>query len=112
MILAFELTMPSPPSWNGKWSGEDRRWIVFRTFATDGAAARVAAYGRVHCYRWSDGWQANISVWPVSHEEMNRLLKLSAGFNGYDWMVNSIIDHGKIYADHEKPKAAAIPVTG
>ena len=107
MILAFELTMPSPPSWNGKWSGENRRWIIFREFATDSAAARVAAYGGRHSYRWSDGWTAVVSVTPVSQEEMNRLGKLSAGFNGYDWMVSSIIDHGKIYADHEKPKAAA-----
>ncbi len=30
----------------------------------------------------------------------------SHGFHGYDWMVASILRHGQIYADHERPEAA------
>ena len=28
MIVCFELSMPNVGSWNGKWSGEDRRYII------------------------------------------------------------------------------------
>jgi hypothetical protein len=54
-----------------------------------------------YTYSWSDGWGASIDVREVGRKEAVRLRRKSAGFSGYDWMVNTIIKYGKPMADHE-----------
>ncbi len=45
-------------------------------------------------HRWSDGWCAQVTGRIVRTGER---LKKSDSFNGYDWMVDRIIDHGDTY---------------
>lgn len=32
MILAFTLSMPNCASWNGRWSGEGRKYVIIKAF--------------------------------------------------------------------------------
>lgn len=103
--VAFFLSMPSCPSWNGKWSGEGRKYVIVKRFTTAKGgqlAAEMIAHGS-YWYSWSDGWGAQVSVKEVDGREAARLRKESNGFAGYDWMVESIMSYGKILADHEIP---------
>lgn len=95
-LIAFELTMPSPPSWNGRWSGEDRLHCKIERL-THATAARVLERTS-YSYHWPDGWTAVISVRQVTKDQAAKLRRSSVGFAGYDWMVRSIVDHGEIKA--------------
>lgn len=99
MLIAFELTMPNRGSWNGRWSGEDRRWIVVRNMGSgkrrEEAAASILDKGHWN-YSWSDGWTASVSAKEIDGHEARKLRRISSGFYGYDWMVDSIIRHNKI----------------
>lgn len=104
MILAFQLAMPNPPSWNGKWSGEGRVYAVLKTYKSQKAIAKARELIGPHFYHWSDGWTACINVSEVTPAESKRLRNKSVGFAGYEWMIRSLETYGKIYADHEIPK--------
>ena len=95
--IEFRLSMPNRASWNGKWSGEDRNYTLDRDLDDERA---VQLSGQSWSYGWPDGWCAEISarIVPAGEER-----KPSHGFDGYDWMVASILRYGKIYADHEVP---------
>jgi hypothetical protein len=97
--VEFKLTMPSRASWNGGWSGDDRNFTIVREI-DDVIAAKLD--GCSWPYRWSDGWFANVAARVVVPGSQ---LAKSDGFNGYDWMIDSILRYGKIYADHERPEA-------
>jgi hypothetical protein len=103
MILAFNLSMPNCASWNGKWSGEDRKYVIVKTFRSKEAIekARLILDKGYYYYGWSDGWGAGIKVKEVDSRQAAKLRKESDGFNGYDWMVKTICDYGKPMADHE-----------
>lgn len=109
MIVAFTLSMPTARSWNGKWSGEGRCYAILKTYRTQKAIAKIAPLisERSHFYGFSDGWCACVEVREVDSAEARKLRKNSVGFAGYNWMVDSLLTYGKIYADHEIPKAAA-----
>jgi len=103
MILVFELTMANCPSWNGRWSGEDRGHYLFKNFmgAKGGMrAAKLIADGPYR-YQWDDGWAALISVREVDADEARRLRSRNAGFCGYDWMVETIVLYGQPLAAHQ-----------
>lgn len=110
MQVAFTLSMPGVGSWNGRWSGEGRHYVIVRHYAGKKAIAaieeRLAASKYWH-YRWSDGWAAGVSARVVDAREARKLRAKSDGFCGYDWMVDSIEDLGKILADHERKQAVA-----
>ena len=99
--VKFTLSMPGRGSWDGKWSGEARAYFVVRTLNDEDAARVLTQTG--YGYSWRDGWSASVAVAAVAKGE--RVGK-SDGFNGYDWMIDSIIKHGRIYADHEVPEIA------
>ena len=102
--VEFRLAMPGKSSWDGKWSGEGRNHTLVRELDDDQAAQ---LNGQAWSYGWSDGWRAEVHARIVC---MGAALAPSHGFNGYDWMVASILQYGKIYADHERPEtAAAVP---
>ena len=96
--VEFTLTMPNRGSWDGKWSGEDRNYTLVRDFDDE----HDQLDGRSWSYGWPDGWRAEVSARVVPEGET---LKPSHGFRGYDWMVESILRYGKIYADHQLPTA-------
>lgn len=94
-MIVFELTMPHAASWNGKWSGAERRHI--RT-AYERHVPREL-WNRDFEYQWDDGWCACVSVKRMPAREAAKLEKVSAGFCGYDWMIRSIVHKGFIEPD-------------
>lgn len=98
MTLAFFLSMPGCPSWNGKWSGDGRKYVIVKTFRgakQEANAQGILLHGCYH-YRWDDGWSAAIEVVKVEKNEAASLRRTSDGFCGYDWMVDTIVAYGKI----------------
>ena len=103
MTLAFHLGMANCPSWNGRWSGEGRKYVIVKTFRSKKAIEKAERIRdtKHYYYRWSDGWGASITVTEVDSSQAAKLRKESEGFNGYDWMVRTICDYGQPMADHE-----------
>ncbi len=99
MKISFTLSMPNNNSWNGKWSGEDRKFVRVKDFGKTkkgiGRAETILA-GRAYSYNFGDGWRASVAVAEVDNATARKLTKQSAGFCGYDWMIDSIIYNGKI----------------
>lgn len=98
-IICFELSMPNRGSWNGGWSGEERLYARIRRFGRGKAAndqsERILAEGSYY-HSFGDGWGASVGVREVSAAEARKIENKSAGFCGYDWMIQSIIDCGEI----------------
>jgi hypothetical protein len=105
-ILCFELSMPNVGSWNGRWSGEGRCYARIRKFGRSKAAkeqaAKILTEGSYY-YNFGDGWAASVSVREVTAAEAGKIERRSAGFCGYEWMIDSIIRDGEILV---KPRAA------
>lgn len=91
-MIVFILSMPGKGSWNNQWSGEGQLYAKF----LPNNKVPSEYIGQSFIYRWSDGWVASIKVEKITSIEATKMKKRSAGFCGYDWMVNSIIDHGQI----------------
>jgi len=91
-MIVFELTMPGRGSWNGRWSGENNRYI--RTRYERKVPKEI--WDKDFFYRWDDGWTACVSVRKVSAPEARKLERQSMGFCGYDWMINSLLIHKEI----------------
>lgn len=91
-LVAFELTMPSRNSWNGRWTGEEKRYVLVRRTRKEDIAD-TSFY-----HDFGDGWGACVRTWVVDGEQARKLRRLSDGFGGYDWMVDSILSHGSIRA--------------
>lgn len=108
MNLVFQLSMPGSPSWNGKWSGEGKLYAIVKSFSSQKAKSKAREILAKHwySYSWSDGWRASIEVRECDAREARIIRGRSAGMAGYDWMVQSILDHGSIKADHEIAKVA------
>jgi hypothetical protein len=90
----FTLSMPNNNSWNGRWTGQDKKYIE----------ARELPKGKTlldhHSYNFGDGWRAVIDIQIVDDvKRKNKLMKYSDGFCGYDWMIDSIMKHGAIKTD-------------
>jgi len=103
--IAFTLSMPNRGSWDGKWSGEENSYCVVRQFSESKKGQAIVQKlldNSSYYYRWSDGWGASVDVKQVDGKESAALRRKSKGFCGYDWMINSIITHGAIYASHDE----------
>lgn len=97
--LKFELSMPHRGSWNNKWSGDNSRFIRIYTYSNKDFKDKNLdkLVDRYFYYRWNDGWEACVSVKLLfDAKEKNKLKKLSVGFCGYDWMIESILECGEI----------------
>lgn len=106
MILAYTLSMPRATSWNGHWSGEDQPHVITRSYRSGKRrelARRILAEGPYR-YSWDDGWRARIDVEEVDNRRAVAMLRTSAGFAGYEWMVDTIEKYGKPLATHELPQ--------
>lgn len=107
MIVSFELTMPNRGSWNGRWSGEDKKFFVIKKFAkrfvikTEHFKTLLEKGRDGWYYRWEDGWGASINAEVIDSKEAAKRRKISSGFCGYEWMIGSIILRGTIKASHE-----------
>lgn len=111
MIISFELTMPNVASWNGRWSGEGKKYYVVRKAYSHEAKRIKELIGEKQSvswyYRWEDGWGANVSLEIIDAAEGRKRRKITAGFCGYEWMIESILKYNRIFAKHQEPK----PVT-
>ena len=98
--LIFTLTMPNRGSWNNKWSGDSCKYVVAKKFSKKEFEALPDIVNKSHMYSWNDGWTALVSVELVTTaKEKNSAIKNSNGFCGYDWMITSLLKHGKILKD-------------
>lgn len=106
MNLAFTLSMPNNNAWNGRWSGEGRLYVIVKRFPDSKKAQEKYAplIGKAFYYNFGDGWGASVSVRQVVGKEVTALRKKSAGFCGYDWMVEEILQHGRILSRGERDK--------
>ena len=101
-MLSFELTMPNVGSWDGKWTGEGQ--AKFRTRKVDRKKENELD-GQSFYYNFGDGWGASVRVEKVDAREAARRRKKSVGFSGYEWMIDEILEHGRILTLEERRKA-------
>jgi hypothetical protein len=97
MLMAFELSMPGCGSWNGRWTGEGRPYVRVENITKKWDVKP----GR-HSYDFGDGWRASVTVRQVDGKTAAKLRRQSAGFCGYDWMINEIKNHGRILTLQER----------
>ena len=97
MLLAFELSMPGCNSWNGRWTGEAKHYV---RVVNTGKHSAVKP-GRYE-YDFGDGWRAAVDVRQVDAKTARQLRRGSAGFCGYDWMIDDIRTHGRIKTRAER----------
>ncbi len=91
-LIAFELKMCNIGSWNGKWTGEGRRYIEVRRVENN-VAEKILPKKSYH-HSWGDGWACNIHVTLIDSKEKRKLSKhFKNGFCGYGWMIDNIIDY-------------------
>ena len=95
MLISFQLSMPNNNAWNGKWSGEGKCYVRVRSYRKPAAWMDKDYYH----YSFGDGWAAGVTVKKIDMSEAKKLRKASAGFCGYEWMIDSIERIGKISAD-------------
>jgi hypothetical protein len=93
MLISFELSMPGANSWNGKWSGDGKCYAIVRSYRKP--MFKLGYYS----YSFGDGWRAAVTVRECSPAAARKLRKQSRGFCGYDWMVDRIVNYGKILND-------------
>lgn len=96
--VEFRLSMPGRSSWDGRWSGQDRNYLLVRTVPNAVADELMAVGSWFH--RWDDGWTAQVTARVMAPGE--RASK-TAGFAGYDWMVTNIIAYGSPYTTGATP---------
>lgn len=107
MKVCFELTMPNVGSWNGKWTGADKKYYIVRTYFGERAKQMKAIeekevkYASWY-YDFGDGWGASVLMEIIDATEAKKRLKNSKGFAGYDWMVNEIEAYGRILGRKER----------
>ena len=104
MLMAFELSMPSVNSWNGRWSGKAKRHVKIMRVGKN-CLAKPGLYG----YDFGDGWQAKVTVREVDSKTARQLRRESDGFCGYDWMCDEIRFHGRIKTLAERRKERKTP---
>lgn len=103
MLVVFKLSMPNVGSWNGKWTGAENLYAVIRNVTADQC---TAIDGKSFYYNFGDGWGASVSARRVANQRESRSIrKDSKGFCGYEWMIDSIIAHGKIQTEAEQVTA-------
>ncbi len=91
-VFIFELSMPSNNAWNGKWTGDQDYYAKTRTIP----ASTVSELKPSYSYNFGDGWVARVGVRQVDGKAAAKARKRSKGFCGYEWMIDSILEHGSI----------------
>ena len=113
MIVGFYLSMPNNNSWNGKWSGAGKLYARVASYRNPTQDVMDAIEKGSHYYNFGDGWTAKVDVIQIEKKEAARIRKHSVGFCGYDWMIDSILQHGRILNDAQaKAALAATPEAG
>ncbi len=96
-MLLFEFSIPKNNSWDGKWSGEGKYYA--RTLSS---RSKGLAEPGTYSYEFGNGWVALIKVSEIDSKKAERILKKSAGFCGYEWMITEIMKYGRIRPIEER----------
>jgi len=99
MLICFTLSMPNIGSWNGEWSGEGNLYAIVKNMGRKKAVeekAKEILEKKYYNFDFEDGWTARIDVRKVTAKEAVKIRRESKGFCNYNWMIDSIIDNGKI----------------
>ena len=102
-ILCFTLSMLKNNSWNGKWTGEENFFARTKRIS-ENRKRKLEILGidfnkkdeYYFIYDFQDGWIAKVTVKIVSNKEEKNINKKSRGFCMYDWMIDNILNNGKI----------------
>lgn len=101
-IVSFELTMPNKGSWDGNWTGTGSKYYIIKRLSNKFLISKdyfqdlIKNLSDSWYYSWGDGWGANVKAEIIDGTEARKRRRISAGFSGYDWMVQEIISTGKI----------------
>jgi hypothetical protein len=107
--LIFTLSMPGVNSWNGRWTGEEKVYEIImpirRTKVHLAKCEKIVADGP-YSYAFGDGWRASVDA-RIEHDtaKIRQARRKTAGFCGYDWMVESIYWDGFIQSNSDKRNA-------
>ena len=71
-MLSFHLKMPSVNTWNGKWTGDGKRYYSFREGEKE---QEVGLDGESFHYNFGDGWIASVKVEKISTKEKTKRQK-------------------------------------
>lgn len=96
--VLFKYTSPNVGSWNGKWSGEGRRYEKVVKMDRVKATALKSYYR----YDFGDGWSAGIVVSQIDGKAAAESRRKTVGFCGYDWMISDILTKGEIVGSRGK----------
>jgi hypothetical protein len=96
--------MPNVGSWNGKWTGTQKVYYRTKSFLNKNAPTVLLERLKEkspanYYYNFGDGWGANILVELIDSNEARKRNKISSGFCGYEWMIDSIIKNDKIIVE-------------
>lgn len=92
-------------TWNGHWSGEGKEYRRKMVLKAD--EIRKLPFeldmesGNDFYYAFGDGWGVNVHLEVMSASEAKRLISKSAGFMGYDWMIDSVLKNGEIIPERK-----------
>jgi sporulation protein YlmC with PRC-barrel domain len=93
--VLFELTMPNRNSYNGKWTGDEKKHYLIINKSKVGNIDDILKTSQFF-YDFKDGWKAEINVKLINNYEARIFNKNNDGFCGYDWMVSNIIKNCEI----------------
>lgn len=102
--------MPNRGSWNGQWSGQDRKYYAIKKLSSKYLKSKdhfndlIEKGNDSWHYSWSDGWGANVKAEVINSAEAAKRRKQSSGFCGYEWMIDSILYYGSIMNDAERKR--------
>ncbi len=65
VYLAFELSMPSNNSWNSKWTGEDKKYIITRQI--DDPEAAVIYNHAPYWHDFQNNWIAQVDITRITN---------------------------------------------
>lgn len=99
--ILFEFLWNNIGSWNGKTAGQDKKYYIRRQVSKEQDPENKLDNG-YFIYDFGDGWTAGVSSKRVSAREAQKAMRQSAGFHGYDWMVDEILKHGRILTRDER----------
>ena len=99
MLVLFRLSMPNNNAWNGKWTGENNLYAIVKNLNKE-TINRIMGTG-YYTYNFGDGWAAGILTSEISPQNARKVRRNSKGFCGYDWMVQSIIEHNNIICNSD-----------
>jgi hypothetical protein len=94
MLIGFYLELPPNP-WN-IWPLEEKLFARVRCIRKPWLAVLEAVRQGSFTHTLGDEWIVRIHVKEIDQKEAARIRKTSVGFGVYEWMIESIMAHGKI----------------